>query len=67
MTVNAGILADMIGPELAQAVAAAQTRLEDETITARCTAGLWLVERAGATVAGELTYDDAVAALAALA
>jgi hypothetical protein len=57
---------DMIGTELADAIDAAQARLSDETITARCANAEWLIERDGAPVAEGLTYDEAVAAATAL-
>lgn len=65
MTTNPMIL-DMLGDELKSAVMDAQTRLADDTIIARCEAGLWLVERAAVSVATGLTYDAAVAAVVAL-
>ncbi|HEX5264949.1 MAG TPA: hypothetical protein VFW13_15570 [Phenylobacterium sp.] len=66
MTTNP-FLAEMIGDDLANAVTDAQTRLSDATITARCTAGLWSVERGGAAVVSNLTYAAAITAVAALA
>jgi len=66
MTTNPIVL-DMLGDELRDAVVAAQARLHDDTIIARCEAGLWLVERAGATVEAGLSYEACVAGVAALA
>lgn len=57
---------EMLGDQLADAVDAARDRLSNDTVIARCNAGLWLVEVDGAPVAEGLSYDDAVAATAAL-
>lgn len=59
-------LADMIGEDLANAVDTAQTRLSDATITVRCEATHWLIERAGVAVETGLSHDACVAALGAL-
>lgn len=60
------IIREMVGDVLANAIDAAQTRLENDTVIARCDAGLWLIEVDGAAVASGLGYDDAVAAAEAL-
>jgi hypothetical protein len=60
-------LRDMLGDALADAVDAARLRLSDDTVMARCEAGLWFVERAGSPVAEGLTYEGAVTATEALA
>lgn len=60
MTTNPLIL-DMLGEQLKTAVTDAQARVADDTVMARCEEGLWLVERAGATLVDGLTYDQAVA------
>lgn len=60
------LVLDMLGDDIKDAVLAAQTRLSDTTIMARCSAGLWLVERAGVDVATGLTHDAALAELAGL-
>lgn len=65
MTTNAMVL-DMLGEELSSAVVAAQGRLSDDTIIARCNEGLWLVERGGVTVHGDLTYAEAITHVAGL-
>jgi hypothetical protein len=67
MSMPAFVLTEMLGETLADAVTAAQARLGDATVTARCEAGLWLVERAGAAVETGLTYEACVAAVEALA
>ncbi|MBS0363688.1 MAG: hypothetical protein JSR98_20120 [Proteobacteria bacterium] len=60
-------VAEMLGEDLAAAIDSAQARLSDATITARCSAGLWYVERASADVASDLTYQGCVDAVNALA
>lgn len=65
MTTNPIIL-DMLGDELKDAVLAAQARLSDDTIIARCEAGLWLTERADVTVDEGLSYEACVTAIGAL-
>lgn len=66
MDANA-ILKDMVGDDLGQAAIDARARLSDDTITVRCEAAQWLVERAGATVVAGLAHDDALAHLQGLA
>jgi hypothetical protein len=56
----------MLGDALANAVDAARARLEDDTVEARCEAGLWSIERAGEAVASGLSYEAATAAAEAL-
>lgn len=65
MSTNPVIL-DMLGDELKDAVIAAQARLSDETIIARCAAGLWLTEREGETIDEGLSYEACVTAVEAL-
>lgn len=57
---------DMLGAELADAVDAARDRTANDTVIARCDAGLWLIEVDGVSVASGLTYAGAVEAAAAL-
>lgn len=64
---NHSVLVDMLGESLATAVVAAQDRLSDDTIMSRCINGLWLIERAGDNVVADLSYEDAIAQLEALA
>lgn len=57
---------DMVGDALADAIDAARDRTGNDTVMARCEAGLWLVEVDGDAVASGLTYDDAIDAAAAV-
>lgn len=57
---------DMIGDQLADAVDAARDRLIDDSVMARCSEGLWLVEVGGLAIAEGLSIEAAVAAVAAL-
>lgn len=65
MDANA-ILKDMVGDELGDAAIDARTRLSDATITVRCEAALWLVERAGVTVIDGLSHAEALSHLQGL-
>jgi hypothetical protein len=60
------IIREMVGDALANAIDAAQARLDNETVICRCEVGLWMVEVDGAAVATGLGYDDAIAAVEAL-
>lgn len=57
---------EMLGDQLFDAVEAAADRLGNDTVIARCNAGLWLVEVDGEAVAEGLTYEGAVEAANAL-
>ncbi|MCW5760877.1 MAG: hypothetical protein KIS90_13995 [Phenylobacterium sp.] len=60
------IIREMLGEPLANAVEAAQVRLTNDTVIARCAMGVWSVEVDGDEVAGGLSYADAVDAVEAL-
>ena len=65
MTTDPFVL-DMLGDDMKDAVLTAQTRCTDTSIMARCSAGLWLVERGGVTIVDDLSHDDALTHLAGL-